>query len=727
MAPGEGRIIGKFAPRLARECRAPASPTETQKNMNDILLTRLAMGVSVVALALGLAELNFNIWTGSEGVSVKKMVLLAAFSLAILSLFYGNIVYQLTRIGQIKRQATHDQGDGELEDFHSAVRGAPVTILIPSYKEEISVVMQTIVSAALSEYPDRRVSLLIDDSPGCSGADYAALCATRELVTELNEFFLDAAMRFSAAASAHNKRAASQTLDIACEQQILAGLYHEAAAVVEALGRRYDELSQPAFAHADELFSREIIDRLVREHQEKACTLRTGAEIAEPRMRSEFQRLANLFAVPIEAFERKRFGNLSHAPNKAMNLNSYIGLIGHAFRISKGADGMPVLTESPAAKADFVVPEADYIITLDADSIILPGYIHKLVSIMEADRGIAIAQTPYSAYPNAPTVLERVAGATTDIQYLVHQGFTAYNATFWVGANAVLRRSALDEISTVAEERGHLLRVFIQDKTLIEDTGSTIGLVARGWRLHNHPERLAFSATPADFGALVIQRRRWANGGLIIFPGLLDLWSQREPNGAGTLETLIRSHYLLSPALANIGLLMLLIIPFGSEFSNVWFPIAAAPYYLLYGRDLKRSGYQWRDLLRVYALTLLLVPINLAGVYRSVEQMLTGRKSPFGRTPKIEGRTAAPASHLLSLVALTVAAIVSAGLNLWSGSLLFFSFSAVNAGFFLYGLLRLIGWREGLADVTASLAWRFGSEGNASVNATAPLTEQPSV
>ena len=391
-------------------------------------------------------------------------------------------------------------------------------------------------------------------------------------------------------------------------------------------------------------------------------------------MRLEYRRLSKIFAVPIDIFERKRFANLSHAPNKAMNLNSYIGLIGRTFRISKGVDGVSLLLETPATEAEVTVPEADYIITIDADSIILPDYVHKLVSIMEADRGIAIAQTPYSAYPNPPTVLERVAGATTDIQYLVHQGFTAYNATFWVGANAVLRREALDEIRTMTEERGHPIPIFIQDKTLIEDTGSTIDLAARGWRLHNHPERLAFSATPSDFGALVIQRRRWANGGLIIFPSLLELWSRGQSPLASGLETLIRSHYLLSPTLANVGLLLLLIIPFGSEFSSVWFPVAAAPYYLLYGWDLTRTGYKWRDLLRVYALTLLLVPVNLAGVYRSLEQIITGRKSPFARTPKIKGRTAAPASHLLALCALTATATFSAGTNLWSGNLLFFSF-----------------------------------------------------
>jgi hypothetical protein len=35
---------------------------------------------------------------------------------------------------------------------------------------------------------------------------------------------------------------------------------------------------------------------------------------------------------------------------------------------------------------------------------------------------------------------------------------------------------------------------------------------------------------------------------------------------ASSHEMFIRSHYLLSPALANLGLLFLLAIPFGAEF-----------------------------------------------------------------------------------------------------------------------------------------------------------------
>ena len=57
-----------------------------------------------------------------------------------------------------------------------------------------------------------------------------------------------------------------------------------------------------------------------------------------------------------------------------------------------------------------------------------------------------VAQTPYSSYPGSATRLERIAGATTDLQHIVHQGMTHYDATFWVGANAILRKRALEDI-----------------------------------------------------------------------------------------------------------------------------------------------------------------------------------------------------------------------------------------------------------------------------------------
>ena len=103
---------------------------------------------------------------------------------------------------------------------------------------------------------------------------------------------------------------------------------------------------------------------------------------------------------------------------------------------------------------------------------------------------------------------------------MVHQGMTHYDATFWVGANAILRKRAIDDLREVSHDGDWEISRYIQDRTVIEDTESSIDLGIHGWRLLNYPERLSYSATPPDFGSLCIQRQRWANGGLLILPRL---------------------------------------------------------------------------------------------------------------------------------------------------------------------------------------------------------------
>ena len=177
---------------------------------------------------------------------------------------------------------------------------------------------------------------------------------------------------------------------------------------------------------------------------------------------------------------------------------------------------------------------------------------------------------------------------------------------------------------------------------MIEDTESSIDLADRGWTLVNYPERLAYSATPADFGSLLIQRRRWANGGLIILPKALRYLFRGPKAWRKTAEAFCRIHYLTSVAFANIALLVIL---FGSWERNAhiaWLLVSSLPYMYIYARDLVLCGYRWSDFPRVYALNVLLVPIHLGGSLKSLHQAATGRKTPFARTPKVTGRTVAP-------------------------------------------------------------------------------------
>src|SRR3954447_22913753 len=108
----------------------------------------------------------------------------------------------------------------------------------------------------------------------------------------------------------------------------------------------------------------------------------------------------------------------------------------------------------------------------------------------------------------------------------------------------------------------------------------------------------------------------------------------------------MRVHYLTSIATANIGVLALLLFPFGDWLATPWLPLCGVPYFALYARDLRGAGYHRRDVLRVYALNLLLLVANLAGVAKSLHQACTGRQTPFKRTPKVASRTAAPVLYV---------------------------------------------------------------------------------
>jgi len=584
-----------------------------------------------------------------------------------------------------------------------------ICILIPTYKEEIPVLRQTILSAALSEYPSRRIAVLIDDPPNGSAEETRALLATRQLVSDLHATFQAAGTYFRNELSQFLTRLHSgKESDVSSECHRLADLYEHMANWIEGLLTR-DENANSVFGHTNTFFREQIILAPIARYRARANELRK-ADIEFPQLERGYRRLAALLSLEITSFERKQFTNLSHAPNKAMNLNSYIGLIGTCFRVADDSELIRI-EECDCTAATIVVPHADFLLTLDADSLILPDYVLKLTRLMDQQPKTAVVQTPYSAIPGSANAIERAAGAQTDVQYIVHQGFTQFRATYWVGANALLRLTALRDVEQDATERGHRVPVFIQDRTVIEDTGSTIDLVRKGWTLFNHPERLAYSATPADFGSLIIQRRRWANGGLIIFPDIVRYFLNNNNYRPRVAEIAMRAYYLCSPAFTSFALILLMLPLFGNAVATIWLPCIALPYLALYARDLRFLGYNWVDLPRVYALNLMLLPINLAGVIRSIEQMLSGRKAAFGRTPKVEQRTAVPLIHIFWQVALPGMLATASFFALTHGRHYYLAtFLAVNAGFTLYGFNAFIGVRDALNDsllATAGLVRQF--------------------
>jgi cellulose synthase (UDP-forming) len=624
--------------------------------------------------------------------------------------FYSIIHYHVCLIGHYKRQRRENIPTLETVAEIYDTAAPTVTVLVPSYKEEYQIMLQTLLSAAVSEYPSKNVVLLIDNPQNPKDAgDILLLDQARALPKDLQKQFDEQAKTYYSARDEHQTRKQSGNIDAAQEAQTIATLYDKVADWFETEAKKLSE-GQPLVDLAGDVrfFIETILLQPASLHRAQAANLRNGATLTDVEINRHYNRLCGLFTVNFSSFERKRYVNLSHDANKAMNLNSYIMLIGRTWREAETPNGLQ-LQECAVGEEGFTIPATDYVNTIDADSLMTHDYIARLVYFLEQPdhKRVAVAQSPCSATPGHRSLLERIASASIDVQFHTHQGYTYWDASFWVGANAMLRMSALDAIKEVQTVAGKNIVVYIQDRTLIEDTESTIDLVHKGWKLYNYPKRMTYSASPADFGSLLIQRRRWANGGLIILPKLMRYVFRAPKDMRLAREFFMRFNYLAMTSLSVAMLLVYSFYTFSPRLSTPLLIYANLPFLLLFARDLKNCGYRYSDALRVCAFNLMLLPVIAAGVFKQVEQMITGRKIPFGRTPKVKGRTGAPALYYILEIALIAyfANRVSEEMadERWSQAI----FAGVNFAFLVYALIYLIGIVPMFQDVGAGIADLF--------------------
>ncbi len=634
---------------------------------------------------------------------VVYLVIVAALSTSALA-------YLIARQGFLYRSSQHTRTTRVDLDAHFADGSPSLTVLVPSYREDTRVIRQTLLSAALQEYDDMSIVLLVDDPANPTTEDDRVLLdGALSLPWELNRLLAGpaAAARNLLAAFDNNTRGRWTANND--ELTDLATAYSEAADSLDDIAATVVRVD-----HTDDFLADQVVGRLADEFRNVAAAIdvaaEQGVEFTVERARQLHLRLVRVFTARVSAFQRKRFASLSHEPNKAMNLNSYLSLMGGEYTISNRAGLTNLVPVTSGPKADLVVPRTDYVLTLDADSVLLPEYCLRLVHIMEQPENerMAVTQTPYSAFPGAPTRLERLAGATTDLQHRVHQGLTHYGATYWVGANAILRRTALDDIATTEIEHGIPVVRYIHDRTVIEDTESSIDLGSHGWTLFNYGERLSYSATPPDFGSLAIQRQRWADGGLIILPKLVNQWRSRKGSASPMTftEYFLRLTYLSSIAWSSICLVLVLVFPFSETLLSPLVVLCAAPYFLAQADDLHDCGYHRRDVARIYGFNMVLLAINLAGTLRSIGQAITGSKIAFARTPKQQSRTRTRAPFIALPLALIGFSVYTVNKDLNAHRWWHAAFASLNASTTLWAVVSLIGVFAALGDLVTG-AVRF--------------------
>jgi cellulose synthase (UDP-forming) len=146
-----------------------------------------------------------------------------------------------------------------------------------------------------------------------------------------------------------------------------------------------------------------------------------------------------------------------------------------------------------------------YVAIFDCDHVPTRSFLQMTIGWFLRDRNLAMLQTPHHFY--SPDPFERNLGQfhvipnENELFYgIVQDGNDFWNATFFCGSCAVLRREALDEIGGIAVE------------TVTEDAHTSLRMQSNGWNTAyiNIPQ--AAGLATERLSAHVGQRIRWARG-----------------------------------------------------------------------------------------------------------------------------------------------------------------------------------------------------------------------
>ncbi|OON33514.1 cellulose synthase, partial [Izhakiella australiensis] len=170
------------------------------------------------------------------------------------------------------------------------------------------------------------------------------------------------------------------------------------------------------------------------------------------------------------------------------NRHAKAGNLNHAMKITKG----------------------ELLCVFDCDHVATRAFLQATVAPFLTDDRLALLQTPHYFY--SPDPFERNLVAARHIPNEgalfygpVQQGNDNWNATFFCGSCAVIRRTALEEIGGFAVE------------TVTEDAHTALKMQRRGWKSAFLAIPLAAGLATERLGLHIIQRTRWARGMTQIF------------------------------------------------------------------------------------------------------------------------------------------------------------------------------------------------------------------
>ncbi len=146
----------------------------------------------------------------------------------------------------------------------------------------------------------------------------------------------------------------------------------------------------------------------------------------------------------------------------------------------------------------------DLVLILDCDHMPVRGFLQDTVGFF-SDPLVALVQTPHWFYNPDPfernLLTQGQVPVGNELFYKVLQkGNDAWNASFFCGSAAVVRRSYLLEVGGIATE------------TVTEDCHTSLRLHSQGYRTIYYDKIMVAGLAPEKFAAYVGQQVRWARG-----------------------------------------------------------------------------------------------------------------------------------------------------------------------------------------------------------------------
>lgn len=156
------------------------------------------------------------------------------------------------------------------------------------------------------------------------------------------------------------------------------------------------------------------------------------------------------------------------------------------------------------------VTEGEYVAIFDCDHVPTRAYLQLTLGWLVKDRELCMVQTPHHFY--SPDPFERNLARGRDVPNegllfysMIQPGNDLWNAAFFCGSCATIRRSALQQIGGVPTE------------TVTEDAHCSLRMQRRGWKTAYLRVPLAAGLATERLILHIGQRMRWARGMLQIF------------------------------------------------------------------------------------------------------------------------------------------------------------------------------------------------------------------